>query len=133
MPGCELGESGCGGSRVAVALAARPRGHLHDGGHGVVEQPDDVGVVPVGSDIERSDAHRRLRVGEQGDKSVGIECVEPVGTAKASDTDRRIGVVEGGERCARIVEETRLGGGSASGHDLVVHGLTLRGPALAAG
>ncbi len=128
-----MGESGCGGSRVAVALAARPRGHLHDGGHGVVEQPDDVGVVPVGSDIERSDAHRRLRVGEQGDKSVGIECVEPVGTAKASDTDRRIGVVEGGERCARIVEETRLGGGSASGHDLVVHGLTLTGPALAVG
>ena len=37
VPGCELSESGCGGSRVAVSLAARPRSHLHDGGLGVVE------------------------------------------------------------------------------------------------
>ena len=89
--------------------------------------------MPVGSDIECGDAHRRLRVGEQGDKPVGIEHAEPVGTAKASDTDRRITVIEGGECRVRIVEETRLGGGSASGHDLVVHCLTLTGTAVAGG
>ena len=41
--------------------------------------------------------------------------------------------VEGGECRAWIVEETRLGSGSASGHDLVVHCLTLTGPAPADG
>jgi hypothetical protein len=87
----------------------------------------------VGGDIECGDSHRRLPVGEQGYKSVGIEYIKPVGTAKAGDADVRIGVVEGGERRARIVEETRLGGGSASGHDLIVHCPTLTGPALAVG
>ena len=87
----------------------------------------------MSGDIERGDAHGGHGVLEQRDEPVGSELIKSVGTAKAGNADRCIGIAEGSERRGRIVEETRLRGGSASSHDLIVHLSTLTGPALIAG